>query len=176
MKKILTCCLFSALALTAFRSNAQKSSKKLSFGFGLEAGIPTGDYKEVYNFAAGITVRGSYKLGPGFITLTTGAIGFLPKSLESEDTKAGLQIPVKAGYKLIFKDHFFVMGEMGFSSIKYYFEGAGGELESVGQSGFTYAPSVGAQFGPFEIGVRYESTAIKGSAFSAALLRLGFNF
>ncbi|SFP82761.1 hypothetical protein [Parafilimonas terrae] len=164
------------LILNTNNAHAQKSDEKLSFGFGLEAGLLTGDFKDVYNFAAGITARASYKLGPGFVTLTSGGIAFLPKNFDDEDLKAGLQIPVKAGYKYVFAEHFFVMGELGFSTMKYYFEDYDGGLVSVNQSGFTYAPAVGAQFGSFEIGVRYESTALSGSSLSAGLIRLGFNF
>lgn len=174
--KIITAFTLAILLLNINHTNAQKSSKKISFGFGLEAGAITGDFKEVYSLGAGITVRGSYKLGPGFITLTSGGIAFIPKDFEDDDLKAGLFIPVKAGYKYLLGEHFFVMGEIGFSNMKYYFEDFGGDIASVKQSGFTYAPGIGAQFGALEIGVRYESTSLSGSSLSTGMLRLGFNF
>ncbi|MGN6436034.1 MAG: hypothetical protein ACTHMM_05855 [Agriterribacter sp.] len=166
------------LAFTAFAINtyAQKTDKTFSFGFGLETGLPLGDYKQLYSFAPGLTLRASYKLGPGFATLTSGALAFLPKSLDGEDLKAGVQIPVKAGYKFIYKEHLFAMGEIGFSRFNYYYTDFDGKVASTKETGATFAPTIGYQTGAFEIGLRYELTGFKGSSLNAMLLRLGFNF
>lgn len=166
------------MAFTILTTNvhAQKTGKKFSFGFGIEAGMPLGDFKELYSFAPGLTVRASYKVGPGFVTLTTGGLAFLPKSLDGEDLKAGLQIPVKAGYKFIFKENFFAMGEVGFSRFNYYFTDFNNEITSIKETGATFAPTIGYQAGAFEIGLRYEITRFDGGNLNAALLRLGFNF
>lgn len=176
MKKITTGFILMALLLCSKNVLSQKDTKKFSFGFGLEGGLVTGDYKEVFNAAGGITLRGSYKVGPGFATLTSGGVIYTPKDINGEDLKVSLQIPVKAGYKYIIKKHFFVMGELGFSSFKQYFEGVSGDVESTSSSGFTYAPAIGVQTGAFELSLRYESTSISSSTLSAAFLRLGFNF
>jgi hypothetical protein len=166
------------IACTAFSVNthAQKTDKKFSFGFGIEAGLPLGDFKEIYSFAPGLTLRASYKAGPGFATLTSGALAFLPKSLDGEDLKAGVQIPVKAGYKYIYKDHLFAMGEIGFSRFTYYYTDYNDEIANTKETGVTFAPTIGYQAGAFEIGLRYEITRFDGGNLSAALLRLGFNF
>ena len=176
MKKIASAFLVIAFLLVFNNAEAQKSTKQFSLGIGLEAGLVTGDAKETYNFSPGITVRGSYKAGPGYATLTTGAIVYIPKSIDGEDLKAGLRIPIKAGYKYIIKDPFFVMGEVGFSTFKNYFEDGEGKLASISQSGFTYAPAVGIQTGKLELSLRYEATSLKGATLSGAFLRLGFNF
>jgi len=176
MKRIFTGSMLAACMFLAFTASAQSSTKTFSFGIGLEAALPLGDAKEMYRVAPGLTLRGSYKVGPGFATLTTGALIYVPKSFDDEDTKAGLQIPVKAGYKYLIQEHFFVMGEIGFSSFKQYFDDGSDHLASVSQSGFTYAPSIGAQFGTFELALRYESTSLSGSSLSTTALRLGFNF
>lgn len=156
--------------------SAQKLTKKFSFGVGLEAGLPVGDAKDFYNFAGGLTLRFSYHVGPGFATLTSGGIGFIPKSFEGEDAKAGVLIPVRAGYKYIFQDRFFAMGEIGYGSFKQFFADDNDELQSVTHSGFLFAPSVGVQFGVAEIGLRYESLSVDGGSISDFGLRLGFNF
>lgn len=162
-----------ALCSTA---SAQSLNKTFSFGFGLEGGLPTGDAKEAYNLAGGLTLRFSYKAGPGFATLTTGGIAFIPESLEGEDTKAGLLIPVKAGYKYIIQDKFFVMGELGYGSFRQYYADENDELASMTSGGFAFAPAVGVQFNTFELGLRYESVSIDGGTLSFLGLRLGFNF
>lgn len=153
---------------------AQKESKTFSVGFGIEAGVPVGQLSDEYSLAAGLDLRFAYHVGPGFVTLTVGAIGYDPKSVEGEPKHVGLEIPVRAGYKLIFVRHFFVMGEVGYSDFKTYY-GDNGDLVSTTTGSFTVAPSVGVQFGVFEIGVRYTDIlkANSGGVFGA---RLGFNF
>lgn len=176
MKKFIFPLALVCSVIISLNATAQKTSKKFSFGFGIEAGLPLGDFKEVYSFAPGLTVRGSYKVGPGFVTLTTGGLAFLPKSIDGESLKAGLQIPVKAGYKFIFKENFFAMGEVGFSRFNYYFTDFNDEIASIKETGATFAPTIGYQAGAFEIGLRYEITRFDGGNLNAALLRLGFNF
>lgn len=177
MKKTISILVLAVVMSFAYRdSSAQKLSKTFSFGIGLEGGITTGDTKDFYPANGGLTLRGSYHVGPGFVTLTSGAIAFIPKDIEGEDVKAGLLIPVRAGYKYIIKDHFFVMGELGYGSFKEFFSGEDDELASDTQGGFLFAPSVGAQFGVVEISLRYESVSLSGTNLSLIGLRLGFNF
>ena len=176
MKQCFAILFCSALLLAGLSSGAQKLSKKWSIGFGLEGGAPLGDAKTSYNFTGGLTLRFSYKAGPGFATFTTGGVVFAPKDIKGTDVKAGLQIPFKAGYKYIIGDHFFVMGELGYSAFRYYYKDGNGNLVSASTGGFTYAPTVGAQFGVFEVGIRYEGIAISGGTLSDVGLRLGFNF
>ena len=176
MKQCFSVLFCSALLLAGLSSGAQNITKKWSIGFGLEGGAPVGDTKDSYNFTGGLTVRFSYKAGPGFATFTTGAVVFYPKKVQGEQTKAGLQIPFKAGYKYIFLKHLFVMGELGYSSFRYYYEGTNSNLISSSTGGFTYAPTFGVQFGFFEAGIKYEGIAVSGGTLSDIGLRLGFNF
>lgn len=176
MKKFLFPCLLAVMTLVCLNANAQKTSKKFSFGFGLEGAMPLGDAGKVFSFAPGLTLRASYKVGPGFATLTGGGLGFLPKKIDADNLSLSVQIPVKAGYKFIYKEHFFAMGEVGFSNFKTYFKSGEDELGSVSQSGATFAPTIGYQAGAFELGLRYEYTGFKHGNISTAALRLGFNF
>ena len=153
---------------------AQKETKNFSVGFGLEGGVPAGGLKDIYNFAVGLTVRFSYKAGPGFVTLTGGALGYDPKSVEGQPKKVGLQIPIKAGYKYIIEHHFFVMGEVGYSDFKSYY-GYNGTLMSTTSGSLMIAPTVGVQFNAFEIGLRYDAI-LKSGYGGLFALRLGFNF
>jgi hypothetical protein len=153
---------------------AQKETKQFSVGLGLEAGAPTGALSDLYSLAAGLTIRLSYREGPGFITLTTGAIGFDPKAVVGQPKRAGLEIPLRAGYKYIIGGHFFVMGEAGYAEFKTYY-GQEGELVSVSSGSFIAAPSVGVQFNAFEISLRDE-LIFKGGSGGVVGVRLGFNF
>ncbi|HLK30652.1 MAG TPA: outer membrane beta-barrel protein [Puia sp.] len=177
MKKISYVALgiFCFLVLGSLSASAQSDSKKFSVGFGLEGGLPVGDANTGYHFTGGITIRFAYHVGPGFVTLTSGAVGYIPKTDQGKSTKASLQIPVKAGYKYIFAKPFFVMGEVGFSSFKIYYDD-NGTVASNSYSGFTFAPTVGVNFNAFEAGIKYESTSITGGSLSNISLRLGFNF
>lgn len=176
MKKFIPVLFCLVFVLAGFSVYAQSESKKWSLGFGLEAGVPVGDIKDNYHFVTGLTIRFSYKAGPGFLTFTSGVIGYDPKKVAGEQTKAALQIPFKAGYKYIFVKHLFIMGELGYSNYRYYFAGNNNNLVSSTTGGFTYAPSIGVNFGVFEAAVKYEAIAISGGTVSYAGLRIGFNF
>jgi hypothetical protein len=167
--------LFCLLLCGSFSASAQKDSAKFSVGFGLEAGVPTGVAKTAYNFTGGLTLRFSYHAGPGFLTLTTGAEGYVPKKGQGKSTKASLQIPVKAGYKYIFSKPFFVMAELGYSSFRVYYDN-NGSVASTSSGGFTYAPTIGVNFNAFEAGIKYEATSVSGGTISNLSIRLGFNF
>jgi hypothetical protein len=162
------------MALSFNTAKAQTEKKTFSVGFGLEAGKPLGDASNVYNSTVGITIRFSYHTGPGFLTFTSGAVAWLPKSGLGKSTKASLQIPVKAGYKYVFHKPFFVMGELGYSSFKVY--GNNGNGASSTSGGFTYAPAAGVNYKAFEAAIKYEGTSVSGGSFSNIGIRLGFNF
>jgi len=168
--------LIIVIILTGMHLNAQKLSKTFSFGIGIEGGFVSGDFKDVYGGNAGITLRGSYHAGPGFVTLTSGAIAFLPKSFKGENLKAGVLIPVRAGYKYIFQQRFFAMGEIGYGSFKSFYKDENDDLQSETSSGFLFSPSAGVQFGTTEIGIRYESVSLSGATLSSIGARIGFNF
>jgi len=172
MKK--TVIIFMMIALCAIKATAQKDTKKFSFGFGVEAGLPTGAISDLYKVAFGLTVRFSYHVGPGFVTLTSGAIGYDPKDIVvGQKKKYGLQIPVRAGYKFIVH-HFFAMGEVGYADFKSYY-GQSGILVSNNAGSFIAAPSVGVQFNTFEASLRYGIDFSSGGG-GLVGIRLGFNF
>ncbi|MDP4150618.1 MAG: hypothetical protein Q8927_00860 [Bacteroidota bacterium] len=171
MKKNLV--VFTLIVLCATGVSAQKETKKFSVGFGFEGGVPTGSYSNAYTSDIGITIRFSWLAGPGFVTLTTGAIGLVPKKVVGQSEKVGLQLPVRAGYKIIIQHHFFVMGELGYASTKVYY-GSQGKVLSASQGSFLVAPAIGVQFNAFEIALRYESHSGDGGALFGP--RIGFNF
>lgn len=166
-----------AAILTLCVSNivAQKETKQISVGIGIEAGAPQGAFSDLYSLAAGFTLRFSYRAGPGFITLTSGAVGYDPKTVVvGQKKKVGLEIPVRAGYKYIIHHHFFVMGEAGYAEFKSYF-GQEGQVVSTTSGSFIATPSVGVQFNALEISLRDELNFRSGGG-SVIGLRLGLNF
>src|SRR5450631_2783664 len=176
MKQFFCILLAGFLLCCTLPSMAQRSGKLWSLGFGLEGGIPLNDAAKVYNFSGGLTARFSLRTGPGYGTITTGWLVFVPKNIDGMNPQVSLQIPIKGGYKYIFANHFFVMGELGYSFFQTYVGDGNGNLVKTSTGGFTYAPSVGVQFGVMDFGVRYETIAINTGNVSNLGFRLGFNF
>ncbi|MFT3705896.1 MAG: hypothetical protein QM802_26255 [Agriterribacter sp.] len=187
MKKVCTLALIVISTLCITKAQAQKEGKQFSFGFALEGGPVIGDkgFKEVFGSEAGLSLRFSYKVGPGYITFSPGGALVLPKSVseDDEEVKVGTHIPIKLGYKFII-GKFFVMAEGGYSFYTFYTadENSTGldDVAKERRGGFTYAPSIGANLGKFEIGVRYQATMLKVDEEtvkpSTVALRIGFNF
>jgi hypothetical protein len=171
MKRKLIFFLLGSFCVLA--AHAQKETKNFSVGFGFEAGIPNGNLANLYTSAVGLTVRFSWLAGPGFVTLTGGAIGYPPKKIVGVPSKAGLQIPVRAGYKFIIQHHLFLMGEAGYSDFNTYF-GSKGNIVSRSSGSLLLAPSIGFQANAFEIGIRYD--VFTNDIGSVASVRVGFNF
>jgi hypothetical protein len=171
MKKKMVLFLVAAFCLTA--AKAQRETEKFSFGLGLEAGIPTGKENKTYGTAIGLTARLSWLAGPGFVTVTSGAVAFTPKSNPDGAEKAGLEIPVRVGYKYIIQHHFFVMGELGYAHFTSYY-GLEGNVASFSSGSATFAPSVGYQAGIFELGLRYGLNLANNSGVFG--VRLGLDF
>ncbi len=181
MKKIMLLLVIAVSTLYMSQVYAQKNGKPFSFGFGFEGGPLVGDanFKEVFSSEFGLSLRFSVKAGPGYATFSPGALLVMPKSVSEDDIKIGTHIPLRLGYKYIFAEKFFVMGEAGYAAYTVY--SANNEDDDIRKDktgGFTYAPSVGVNLGKFEAGIRYEATHLKDSDVKVGLLglRLGFNF
>ncbi|MES2378393.1 MAG: outer membrane beta-barrel protein [Bacteroidota bacterium] len=174
MKTKFTLVLVMLFALTATKMYAQtKDVKKLRIGLGVEGALPVGAWSSGYNIGAGATLRIAYALNEtSAITATTGAIAFIPKSITGVNTKASLNIPIKAGYKYMLSDSFYGLGEAGFTIAKSYYPTGTGSLASVSSTNFTYSVGVGTHLGAFDPSIRYEGYS--GAGFIG--LRLGFNF
>lgn len=168
--------LFCLLMCVGSFARAQNLNKSFSFGLGLDAGVPTGDATTAYRFTGGLSIRFSVHAGPGFATLGSGAMVWVPKSFQGKSTKASLQIPVLVGYKYVFAKPFFVMGEVGYSSFRVYYDGGSAGVLSTSYGGFTYAPTIGVNLNVIELGLRYEATSLSTGTFSAVKFRLAFNF
>jgi hypothetical protein len=142
-KKIAFIILTTLLSLERSSALAQKSGVTRSFGIGLEMGIsPTVLTTQFFNL--GLTARYSFLAGPGFAYIGTGFM----ISREALD----FQIPIRGGYKFIFSKKYFITGELG-----YYIDKASiySEFESHTITGLAVTPSIGIQFGLFDLSARY---------------------
>jgi opacity protein-like surface antigen len=175
MTRFFFCFLLAGLVFCSYGVRGQSLNRRFSVGFGLEAGLPEGDVKDIYSFTGGLTIRFSYRVGHGFVTFTTGGIGYAPFT-DDINLRAAVQIPAKAGYKYIIGRHLFIMGELGYSDFRSYYKDISGKLQSADNGGFTYAPTIGVQFGVIEIGLRYETVQAGGLNVAHEGVRLGFNF
>ncbi|QHS54858.1 hypothetical protein GWR56_04580 [Mucilaginibacter sp. 14171R-50] len=172
MKKLFTIAIIMVATLTTSNLFAQSGFK---LGLAAEGALPMGALKTSYTVGGGLTIRAAFGLDEtSAITLTSGAMAFLPKDLSNlgVDSKAQLNIPIKAGYKYMLSSNFYAIGEAGMSIIRSYYSDSNGDLQSVSGSEFTYAPGVGVQLGGFDASVRYEGYS--GAGFLG--LRVGFNF
>jgi len=78
--------LFAAFIMTAVKSQAQTTDAgKWRLGFGVEGGIPTGDFKGYSNFELGGTARLQYRASQIFTSLLLPVITIsLPRMLLSQ--------------------------------------------------------------------------------------------
>ena len=160
---------------TTTKMYAQTASyKKVRIGLGLEGALPVGATSNAYNVGAGATFRVAIALDEtSAFTGTTGVIAFIPKSFTGVNTKAQINIPIKAGYKHMLGETLYGLGEAGVTMARTYIPSLGsGSLSSVSTSSFTYSVGIGAHLGGFDPSLRYEGYS--GSGFIG--LRIGFNF
>lgn len=175
MKKNFTMAVVLVMALIAVTASAQeKSYKTVRIGLGVEGALPLGSFSNAYNEGVGATFRAAVALNEtSAITGTTGVIAFIPKSISGVNSKAQLNIPIKAGYKYMLSDMVYGLGEAGFTIAKvYYPSSSSGSLASASSTEFTYSVGLGAHLGAFDPSIRYEGYSSSGFIG----LRLGFNF
>ena len=182
MKQFTFTMLVILLACCSLSTKAQRyNTKFFTGGFGLEGGLPWGSFVKGMKGSMGLDLRFAFKGGPGYITLSGGLTGFggtsNPKGgYDSGYFSGGIAPVLKIGYKYFIARHFFVMADGGFD--KYYLNQGNGEGRSrnINGLGFTFCPSLGAQFGVFEMAVRYEAFSVPHGGISNANLRLGIDF
>ena len=116
--------------------------QKFKLGIGINAGTV---FDDPYEYALGADARLQYDLSKKYsITLTT---GFSNLFIDGKDNDLGF-IPVKAGFKaFVFKDTFYVMGEIG---------AAFAVTNDYNKNSFLVAPSIGYATKYIDISLRYE--------------------
>jgi hypothetical protein len=157
---------FAGLTSGAF---AQTSSTKTTtsdgviLSVGVDAGIPTGNLSNGYNWNIGGSVQADIPVLPQqlFVTINAGY-----NSIQGKDnaygtgfTATNIQLlPVKAGLKFFPVSHFYIQGEAGAA-----FALNKSDLGFDNTAAFIYAPQIGYQFAVggrnfIDAGVRYEGS------------------
>lgn len=140
--KILTLLCVICLTNIAF---AQKSSdgynRNFKYGVGLNSGLPLND---PYDFIIGGDLRVQYNVSETYsLCLTAGYNNLFVK----DEVDFGY-IPIKIGYKtFIFKNEFYVMGEIG---------GAFSTTKTYDYNSMMFSPSIGYATKYVDISLRYE--------------------
>ena len=98
-------------------------------------------------------------------------MAFVPEKITGVNTKAQLNIPIKAGYKYMLTEKLYGLGEVGTTIVKSYYPTSTGSLASVSSNAFTYSVGIGVHVG-VDASLRYEGYSNGGFLG----LRLGFNF
>jgi len=153
---------FGAKAQTTSSASNSTSSNGVILSVGVDAGIPTGNLSNGYNWNIGGSVQADFPVLPQlFVTLNAGY-----NSIQGKDNAFGTGLsatniqllPVKAGLKFFPVSHFYIQGEAGaaFALNKSDVGFSNGEA-------FIYAPQVGYQFplggkSFIDAGVRYEGS------------------
>jgi hypothetical protein len=142
-------------------SSADGYDQGFKLGFGVNAGVTTGDY---FNWALGGDARLQYNFTQRTsLTLTT---GFTNLFGDDEVKDLGF-IPVKAGFKaFVWEDRFYVLGEVG----------AGFAVTNdYDQTTFLWAPGIGYASKYIDVSVRYEGMNDFNADQVALRLAYGFN-
>jgi hypothetical protein len=155
MKKI-----FIAIAAIALSTAAKAQT---TYSAGLEVGLPSGVYSNLYNVGFGASVKAYFgdKEKAGF----TGTAGFI--SLAGKNSFPSLSmIPVKVGYRYN-TNNLYLEPQAGLT----FLSGSGTG------SGFTWAANVGYYLSDnIDLSARYESALLTGGSLNIIGLRLAYAF
>lgn len=163
---------FGAKAQTATTTTkTSTSSNGVILSIGVDAGIPTGNYKDAYNWNLGGSVQADIPVIAKslYVTVNAGYDNvFGKKNIDGLGVDAtNIQLlPVKAGLKYFIVPHFYVQGEAGAAFLLNKTD-----LNDTKSAAFVYAPQLGYQFplggnSYLDAGVRYESTSSYNSNFN----------
>jgi hypothetical protein len=174
MKKIITLCFVSFIALQVSAQDMTSSSKKTStssFSLGVESGLPTGDFSNTHNFgigasakiAAEISTNAAFTISVGYLSFSGKEVTVLGSTFKNE---AFNTIPVKAGVRGIFDGGFYIEPQIGYT----FFTG-----NNNSSGAFTYAPSIGfVTDSKVDFSLRYETVTKSNSNLSHFGVRLAF--
>ena len=134
--------MFFNNTIVAQETEVKNYDQKFKLGFGINAGTV---FDDPYEFSLGADARLQYDLSKRYsLTLTS---GFTNLFINGKDNDLGF-IPVKAGFKaFVFKDTFYLMGEIG---------AAFAVTNNYNKNSLLLAPSIGYATKYIDISLRYE--------------------
>ena len=172
---------YGASAQTTTTSTSSANSG-VRFSVGVDAGIPTGNLSNAYNWNIGGSAQVDIPLVSQLdLTVNAGYNSIQGKTVNGVSATNIQLLPVKAGLKFFPVNHFYVQGEAGaaFSLNK-------SDLGFTNSAAFIYAPQVGYQFplggsSVLDAGVRYEASTkfnsnVSNSTVNFFALRVAYGF
>ena len=170
---------------TAPVAGSSSTANGVRFSIGVDAGIPTGNLSNNYNWNLGGSVQADIPVASQlFVTVNAGYNNIYGKKNINGTNLSATNIellPVKAGLKFFPVSNFYIQGEAG----------AGFALNKTdlgfdNTAAFIYAPQIGYQFhlggnSIIDAGVRYEgstkfNSAVDNSKVNFAALRVAYGF
>lgn len=151
-------------------ATAAKAQKKegLTFGVGVEAALPLGDFKTSHSFGIGGNVNAEYAFTENVTGIfTTGYTSYFGKTIKYDDGLGGTvdykvpsvgHIPLLVGARYYTPVNFFVGAQVGYG----IFTGGGGDAPK----GFEYRPQVGFDFSGFQVALSYDGVSVTGGTLS----------
>ncbi|MCE7054701.1 hypothetical protein LZF95_08455 [Algoriphagus sp. AGSA1] len=177
MKKLMIIGAF----LLAFTSTTYAQEGDLHLNAGVMAGLPIGDFSEVYGVGVGVAFKGLYSLNPDAeLTFSTGYSRFGLKESYAAGLKGSLGIvPLLAGYRHHL-EKIYLEPQLGLSinssSLKGSFMGMGDFGGSASSTSLAYAATVGYLLGDIDLSIRYQGFALSGSGLGFIGLHVGYLF
>jgi hypothetical protein len=174
MKNITKVVLAASFAVaTFFTANPVKAQSRTgvndwSFGLGVEAGAPTGEYygAKRTDFMLGVTARLQHGLSKNIAFMaTTGYYNMFGKDLGNAQSDFGI-VPLKAGLKFYTDGGFYVSAEAG----------AGFETAIFKDTKLILSPGVGYSWTNVDLGVRYENFSGQNNNYGMVAARLAYAF
>ena len=168
LKTVILAAAFAGLAVGAKAQSATDATSKpassngVIFSVGVDAGLPTGNLSNGYNWNIGGSVQADIPVMKQlFVTINAGYNSIQGKSdaYGTGLSAANIQLlPVKAGLKFFPVNHFYIQGEAGAA-----FALNKNTLGFDNSAAFIYAPQIGYQFplggkNFIDAGVRYEGS------------------
>jgi len=175
---------FGAITYSASAQTKTSSSTDngVRFSVGVDAGIPTGNLNNLYNWNIGGSAQVDIPLVSQLdLTVNAGYNSIQGKTIAGLTATNIQLLPVKAGLKFFPVTHFYIQGEAGaaFSLNKK-------DVGFTNSAAFVYAPQVGYQFAlggsnVLDAGVRYEASTKFNDNFSNSTvnffaLRVAYGF
>jgi len=167
MKKLLLSLTF--VAGLGFAASAQTEGAVRKLSIGADAGLLTEKGSKDLMMAGG-SLQFEQPIAKSLNL--TGSAGYMSLFSTAEGASGNIGfIPVKAGAKYYFGGNFYGAGELGASF----------SAEKNGNTGFLYAPTLGASFSiadksSLDFGIRYENWSYEGGTTSFVGLRAAFAF
>jgi len=161
---------FTVISASVLGVQAQSSKQPFTFGAGINADLPTGDFGKGYTFGIGATLQGEYSFSDQFSGVASaGYTNFFGKTETITFTELGTTytqsvknpniglIPILVGARFYPAEKFFVGAQIGYG----VFTNTG---SSSNNGGFDYYPQVGYNGEMIQLILGYNGVSLNGGS------------